>query len=420
MPVEPLFYTLMAFALVLGAVVGSFLNVVIHRVPAGESIVHPPSRCPGCDSAIRWYDNIPVVSWFVLDGQCRDCGTEISARYTLVETLMACLSVGLWIKVAGPHLETAGLARDLPWTAIGLTFGLYFVFLALLVVITFVDLEHYLIPHEFTLPGIALGVVAAVVLNSGLLEDGSLAGFWPPVTVSTSLIGVVGGALAVIVLFYLYFAVRGIEGLGGGDVTMMALMGAWLGWPALLFVFFAASIQGLIAAAVGALVGAGFLKNSDEILAQDAPDASGDPGEASAVPRRDDRELDAELEATGDEDSLEETTPEETDPEETIPEDAPLETETGEESDDENAGDEVTGDKPRPEEPVVEAADPDRTDLEDEPADAGPGDRPDDEDQPDGGLAIPFGPFIALSGVEFFFIGEFLPPMISLSYLYPL
>ena len=410
MPVEPLFYTLTAFALALGAVVGSFLNVVIHRVPAGESIVHPPSRCPACDSAIRWYDNIPIISWFVLDGQCRDCGADISARYTLVETLMASLSVGLWIKVAGPHLGAAELARDLPWPAIGLTFGLYFVFLALLVVITFVDLEHYLIPHEFTLPGIALGVVAAVVLNSGLIEDGALAGFWPPVTLSTSLIGMVGGALAVIVLFYLYFAVRGIEGLGGGDVTMMALMGAWLGWPALLFVFFAASIQGLIAAGIGALVGAGFLKNSGEILAEDAPVASEDPGEADAVPRRDDRDLETASDDASEE-PIDETDPEDSAhedkaPEETAPEDAPLETEGG------------------------ESADTDPTGLEDDPADAGPDeqsdgegqseDQPDDEDQPEGGLAIPFGPFIALSGVEFFFIGEFLPPMISLSYLYPL
>lgn len=344
---EVFFYILTAFAFALGAVVGSFLNVVIYRVPAGKSIVHPGSRCSACETPIRWYDNIPILSFFILRGRCRACSVSISPRYALVEALMAFLSAMLWLKVAGPHFWamihgwTAGLPEPvadvslLPWGSMAITFGLYFIFLAMLVVITFVDLDHYLIPHEFTLPTMALGVVAAFVLNSdAVMAPGSLAGFWPPVTLGQSIIGLIAGGLAVVAIFYLYFAARGIEGIGGGDVTLMAVMGAWLGWPALLFIFFASSVQGIIAAGIGALFGADFLKDSREILAEE------DPRYATEKPQ-----------------------------EESVPE--PEEGSEGEEL--EEGG---------------------------------------------GGLAIPFGPFIALAGVQFFFFGQFLPPYISMEYLY--
>lgn len=402
MPAEPLYYTLAVAALAFGAVVGSFLNVVIHRVPAGDSIVRPPSHCPECETPIRWYDNIPIVSWFVLDGRCRHCEAEIPIRYTLVEALMAFLSVALWIKVAGPHLGTVEFAADFPWVAISAAFGLYFVFLALLVAITFVDLEHYLIPHEFTLPGIALGVGAAFVLNSGLLEDGALAGFWPPVTLTTSLIGVVGGALAVIVLFYLYFAVRGVEGLGGGDVTMMALTGAWLGWPALLFVFFAASVQGLVAAALGGLFGARFLKDSGEILAADPP---GDDDRPRASDRR--RPQDADGDSENDTESSSEPSDQPDEGGSSRPDTADRD-ESPDEFDDDTADDETTHDDTTHD----ETADHETSDDQATGQDTAP-------PESSGGLAIPFGPFIALSGAQYLFIGEFLPPMISLSYLYP-
>ena len=345
---EPLFFTLTAFAFVLGSVVGSFLNVVIYRVPAGTSIITPGSHCPECDTAIRWYDNIPIISWFILDGRCRDCDAEISPRYAVVEALMGFLSAALWIKVAATHFGADVPVTDVPWLPVGLAFGFYFVFLALLVVITFVDLDHYLIPHEFTLPGIVIGIAAAFILNSAWMEPGSLAGLWPEVTVAKSVIGLLAGGLSVILLFYLYYAARGVEGLGGGDVTMMALMGTWLGWPALIFIFFAASVQGLIAAAIGSLVGADFLSDSRDILAED--EALDDRHDSEPTARRRDGEDcdDADVD----------------------------------DSDDEASGDEA------------------------------------DDPPPEGGLAIPFGPFIALAGLEFFFVGEFLPQWISLSYLY--
>ncbi len=336
-----LFWSLAAFAFALGAVVGSFLNVVIYRVPAGQSVVSPGSRCPSCETPISWYDNIPILSWLVLRARCRHCKTSISARYPLIEALMGLLSLALWIKIAARPFrvfESTPIVDPtlLPWTSLGIAFALYFVFLALLVAITFVDLDHYLIPHQFTLPGIALGVIAAWVLNhDGWIAAGALGGLFPPVSLASSIAGVVVGGGAVILLFYLYFAARGIQGLGGGDVTMMALMGAWLGWPALIFIFFAASVQGLIAAALGALFGAEFLKDSEEILAQELP------SQAPAQPADD-------------------SPPEELD-------EAP----------------------------------------ESEPDEA-----------PQGGLAVPFGPFIALAGLQFFFVGEFLPDWLAMTYIY--
>ncbi|RAL24931.1 hypothetical protein DL240_01605 [Lujinxingia litoralis] len=366
MSVDLFYYVLTAFAFALGAVVGSFLNVVIYRVPAGLSVVRPGSRCPQCETPIAWYDNIPILSWLLLRARCRHCEVKIPARYALVELLMGVLSAGLWVKVSWRHFAILGepwrmgfpppvaSLEQLPWGSLGLAFGLYFLFIAMLVVITFVDLDHYLIPHEFTLPTIVGGVVAALVLNSAsVMAPGSMIGFFPPVSVSMSLIGLVVGALVVIAIFFLYFAARGVEGIGGGDVTLMALMGAWLGWPALIFIFFAASVQGLIAAGLGTLFGAGFVRDSRDILAEEDP-----------------REL------------------------------ARREREAASPSADTHQTNETSAD----------AAD--RATRNDE---VGQGEQDEDEG---GGLAVPFGPFIVLAGLEYFFFGEFLPTYASMSYLY--
>lgn len=358
MSVDVFFYVLTAFAFMLGAVVGSFLNVVIYRVPAGLSVVRPGSRCPHCETPIAWYDNIPILSWLILRARCRSCKTPIPARYALVELLMGVLSAGLWLKVSWRHFAMLGepwragfpppvaSLEQLPWGSMGVAFGLYFIFIAMLVVITFVDLDHYLIPHEFTLPTIAVGIVAAFLLNSDtVMSPGSMTAFFPPVTISMSLIGAVVGAVVVLAIFYLYFAARGVEGIGGGDLTLMALMGAWLGWPALIFIFFAASVQGLIAAGLGTLFGAGFVKDSREILAED------DPREVARRARE--------------------------------------EAEAGQ------------ADEPPAPSPATDAPDADEA-----------------EDEEGGGLAVPFGPFIVLAGLEFFFVGEFIPMYLSMSYLY--
>ena len=444
MAAEPFFYSLTAFAFALGAVIGSFLNVVAYRVPAGLSIVRPGSRCPHCKTPIRWYDNIPIVSWFVLEAQCRSCDAPIASRYVFVEALMGFLSAALWIKVASPHFQSINSANipglpppvtsvtALPWGSIGLVFGLYLIFLALLVVISLVDFDHYLIPHEFTLPGIALGVIAALLLNSDtVMATGSLSAFWPPVTLSASLIGLVGGGLAVILLFYVYFALRGIAGLGGGDVTMMALVGAWLGWPALIFVFFAASIQGLIAAAIGALVGAEFLKDSQAILAEEDPRKTHTESSEQAA----NGSLDESKDCDG-----EEELPTELDDDEAQPDDDEEPPGDGTEEDEvEEKPSELDAEEAQPddgEEPPGDGTEEDEveekpSELDDEEAQPGddeepPGDSDEDEtDQPaqaadsaPGGLALPFGPFIALAAIEFFFFGEFFPHWLSLNYLY--
>ena len=414
MAADSFFYILSGFAFAFGAVIGSFLNVVAHRFPTGQSVVLPRSRCPSCKSPIRWYDNIPVVSWFVLDGQCRDCDAPISMRYALVELATGFLGFALWIKVAGPHFRTVGgeaipglpapapNVAALPWGSIGLAFGLYFFFLALLVLISLVDVDHYLIPHEFTLPGIVIGIVGVGLLNSStVMAPESIVALWPPVTLTSSLIGAIGGGLAVVLLFYLYFAVRGIAGLGGGDVTMMALVGAWLGWPALVFVFFAASIQGLIAAGIGVVFGVDFLRNSSDILAEE------DPREAA---RKAEAEKDGNLEV--DDDSLSDES-DESDDDSLSDEgdDEPLSDE-GDESDDEPLSDE-SDDEPLSDEGDDEPlSDESNDELLSDESDS------DDDSSSEGGLAVPFGPFIALAALEYFFIGEFLPDWLSLSYLY--
>lgn len=417
MGVQELFYLFLFTAFAFGAATGSFLNVVIYRVPTGGSVTNPSrSFCPSCQSPIAFYDNIPILSWLILGARCRSCKTSISPRYILVEALMGFLSAALWLKVAGPHFASVGApwtmgqpppvpdVMAIPWGSVVLTFGFYFFFLAILVVITFVDIDHYLIPHEFTIPAMVVGLIAAFVLNHpGIIADGALAAFWPPVTFMQSLIGWLAGGLSVLVIFYLYLAARGAEGIGGGDLTLMAVMGAWLGWPALLFIFFAASLQGLAAAGLGALFGAKFLKDSNEILAMEAP------REAADAQKTQEEVLDIESAADGTLQSADKSKVAEeiqatidAEPEsdqalakvangenlENTDADGTLKPEEERESDDEAI------------EEVVEI------NVEEE------------EEEPRGGLAIPFGPFIALAGVEFFFLGEFLPPSLSMSYFY--
>ncbi|HEY6000918.1 MAG TPA: prepilin peptidase [bacterium] len=204
-------------AALFGAVVGSFLNVVIHRLPAGESIVHPGSRCPRCGAPIRPWDNIPVFGWLALRGRCRDCREPISVRYPLVE-----------------------LANALLWAALALRFGPGLPFLAFaafcsaLLAITMIDVDHWIIPDAITLPGVVLGLVASFVMppRESLLADllydrlglarlpAPLAspGFWD--SLAALLIG--GG-------FFYLVAVISRGGMGGGDIKLTAMMGAFLG-----------------------------------------------------------------------------------------------------------------------------------------------------------------------------------------------
>lgn len=225
------FWLLKVTVLLLGAALGSFANVLIYRVPLGLSIVRPASRCPTCGKSIRWYDNVPVLGWVWLGGKCRDCRAPISIRYPLVELAMAVLSLAcLYLAV----MQSEGLA-DVPGLALLWLFPFAFCFL--LVTLTFVDLEHWRIPHVFTLVGTGLGLAAAF-LTPGFTGVG-----W-----KESLLGIALGALPIVVLIEVYFRLTHREGMGYGDVMLLGMIGATLGVQALPFVFLASSVQGLLVA----------------------------------------------------------------------------------------------------------------------------------------------------------------------------
>lgn len=294
------FYYLLFFAVLFGLMVGSFLNVVIYRVPAGLSVVKPASRCPTCETPIRWYDNIPVVSWLLLRGKCRSCKAPISPRYAIVEGFVGLLAGVVWWQIAHGMTELPiETVVDLP--QLGVVFLLRFVFVSLLVVIAMVDLDHFIIPHAFTIPGMVLGLASPWILQ-WMFGIPDYLRLWPPVTPFMSLAGFLFGGLAVILIFHVYFALRGIEGLGGGDVTLMAMVGAWLGPPAVVFVFFASSVQGLIAAGVTTLLGIDFVTDSNELFAEEAEETPGvapDSAEADPADEEGDEREEGEAEAAG-------------------------------------------------------------------------------------------------------------------------
>jgi len=203
------------FAFTFGAVIGSFLNVCIYRIPAGESIVHPPSRCPACGSSIRWYQNVPILSYLLLRGKCADCGVRISARYPMVEAL-----TGLLFAIV---LYRIGFQWATP---------VYWLFAAALIVITFIDFDHQIIPDMISLPGIVVGFLCSFAV--------------PWVSWTDSLLGILagGGSLYLVAVVYEQLAKK--EGMGGGDIKLLAMIGAFLGWKAVLPVIFISSLMGTL------------------------------------------------------------------------------------------------------------------------------------------------------------------------------
>jgi leader peptidase (prepilin peptidase)/N-methyltransferase len=201
-------------AALFGAVVGSFLNVVIYRLPRGESLSFPPSHCPNCGRGIRPWDNVPVLSYLLLRGSCRNCSHPISPRYPLVEALMAGLSAGAWLRF-GPTVP----------------FGVYFVFLAGLVAVTFIDLDHKIIPDSLSLGGTALGLAASFFTGVG----------W-----KASLVGALLGGGLLLAVALGYYALTRREGMGLGDAKLLAAIGAFLGWQAVLFTVFVSSVVGSV------------------------------------------------------------------------------------------------------------------------------------------------------------------------------
>jgi leader peptidase (prepilin peptidase)/N-methyltransferase len=200
---------------VLGTVIGSFLNVCIARLPEGRSVVSPRSACPSCRTPIAWYDNVPLASYVALGGRCRHCRARISAVYPVVEVLTGALAVALWLRL-GPTLAFAG----------------YLAFAAALVAITFIDLEHQIIPDVISLPGIGVGLAVSLVS--------------PLVTPLDAVLGAVAGGGSLLAVAWAYRALRGVEGMGGGDVKLLAMIGAFLGWQSIFVTVMAASIVGSV------------------------------------------------------------------------------------------------------------------------------------------------------------------------------
>ena len=208
--------TILALSIIFGAIVGSFLNVVILRLPKeNASIVFPASHCPKCEHTLSWYENIPVISYIVQRGKCRHCGVAISLQYPLVEILMAFLSGWLFL--------TFGL------TAAGAG---YFLFSAALLVVIFIEIHLQIIPDSISLPGIVIGFLFSFVN--------------PYVSWLDSLIGLVAGGGVLYLVALLYFLLRKQDGMGGGDIKLLAMLGAFLGWQSLPFIIFMSSVTGSI------------------------------------------------------------------------------------------------------------------------------------------------------------------------------
>jgi len=214
-----------SIAVALGLAFGSFLNVVIYRLPRGMSVVRPSSRCPGCGKEIRAWENVPVLSWVFLRGRARCCGIAISPRYPLVELLGGLAGWAVLEKVlTTPSSEPEYVPYVLFVATLALVLGL--------VAAIFIDLEHMLLPDAITLGGAILGV-ATVRLRQ--------------MTLSESLLGTVVGFVIVWLPFHvLYRMLRGHPGMGLGDAKLLALTGAWFGWKGAVFALLAGAIQGTV------------------------------------------------------------------------------------------------------------------------------------------------------------------------------
>ncbi len=209
-------YLFLAFAVLFGAIVGSFLNVVILRLPREDSsIAFPASHCPKCGYVLRWYDNIPLLSYLALRGKCRQCHTRISLQYPFVELAMALL--------AGLLMYRLGLSFE---------FIFYFVFVAALLVIIFIDIHHQIIPDVISLPGIVLGFAGSF--------------FNALVSWQQSALGILCGGGILYTVAYGYYLFTKRDGMGGGDIKLLAMIGAFLGVQSLLFVVFFSSLTGSI------------------------------------------------------------------------------------------------------------------------------------------------------------------------------
>jgi leader peptidase (prepilin peptidase)/N-methyltransferase len=208
-------YALAAVLFVFGTILGSFANVLIYRMPRGENIAWPGSHCQKCKKPIAWYHNIPVLAWFFLRGKCANCKEPYSFRYPVVELLMGVL------------FASAAISIGINWTLLE---GLIFIFA--LVAASFIDIDHMILPDKFTLSGIVIGLIGAALNPERSFLD--------------AIYGVLMGGGFLWAIAYLFFVFRGKEGMGGGDIKLLAWIGAVLGWKSIPFVVIGSSVFGAI------------------------------------------------------------------------------------------------------------------------------------------------------------------------------
>jgi len=214
----------LVFVFIFGAIVGSFLNVCIARIPNGESIIHPPSHCPKCKGRIPFYCNIPLLSYLFLRGRCRSCGERIAPRYFFVELLTGLFAVALYYRFG-----------------LGFEFLVGFVFVAALIAISFIDLDVRIVPDVISLPGIVLGLLVSL---GGYFFVGPKDALIP--TPLSSIIGIIAGGGFLLATAWIYEKLTGVEGMGGGDIKLLAMIGAFLGWPSIPVTLFFASLVGSV------------------------------------------------------------------------------------------------------------------------------------------------------------------------------
>ena len=211
-----------AFILVVGFLfgltVGSFLNVVIWRLPREESIVFPGSHCPRCNAPIHWYDNLPLLSWIILGGRCRACHGEISLRYPLVEAMN-----GVFLAL---YLHHFPMAQAIAW----------YIFTAALIAVFFIDLDHKIIPNAISLPGLPLGLLANMYIFSSRWSEGLVSGALGILLGGGTLLLVAGG----------YYLITKREGMGMGDPKLLAMIGAFCGWQGVIFTMLISSMVGTV------------------------------------------------------------------------------------------------------------------------------------------------------------------------------
>lgn len=201
------------FVFVFGLIIGSFLNVCIYRIPRGESVVMPPSHCPNCGKRIRWYDNIPIISYLILRGKCRFCGQPISIQYPIIELLTGILTLGIFLRF--------GISFDTIY---------YLILTYVLVVISVIDLKSMLVPVKPCYFAMVLGII--------------LSPFTSSITFKSSMLGASFGAGVILFIIETYYIIAGKKGMGYGDANIMALVGAFLGWQKVFLTLFLASLMG--------------------------------------------------------------------------------------------------------------------------------------------------------------------------------